>query len=99
MSSLRECRFDHRIRTTEDVIQASKVVLRADNFPFRIVIREVQKPERVEFVVHQELLKMDLDPERNHLTIALVHEGFQQGSYCSKYDRAVELYNERVGKL
>lgn len=99
MSNLRECEHDHRILTTRDVVKASKVVMKEGNFPLRIVLRQCDKAGAVEFVVHTELLRMDLSPERDHLTVALRHEGFTQGSYCSKWERAVEVFNERAAKL
>lgn len=99
MSNLRECEFDHRIRTTKDVVKASPVVMKSNCFPCRIVLREVDQGGRVEHVVHLELLKMDLSPERDHLTIALVHEGFQQGSYCQSFERAEVVFKERAAAL
>lgn len=99
MSHLRECEFDRRILTTPDVIRASHVVVKANSFPTRIVIREQGSGERTEYVVHMEILKMDASPERDHLTIALKHEGFMQGSYCSSAERAIEVYHERVRAL
>jgi hypothetical protein len=99
MSNLRECEDDHRILTTKDVVKASQVVIKSGNFPVRLVLRQVDTGGRVEFVVHTELLKMDVSPERDHLTIALKHEGFQQGSYCQTYERALEVFKERTAKL
>lgn len=86
MSNLCECKFDHHIMTTPDMVQASKVVIKSGNFPVRLVIRQKDAGGDVEYVVHTELLKMDPSPERDHLTIALKHEGFQTGSYCSTFE-------------
>jgi hypothetical protein len=99
MSNLRECECDHRVMTTKDVVQASKVVIKSGDFPVRVVLRQCDTGGRMEFVVHTELLKMDLSPDRDHLTIALRHEGFQQGSYCQTYERALEVFKERAAKL
>lgn len=99
MSNLRECECDHRVMTTKDVIQASKVVVKSGDFPVRVVLREQEVAGRVGFVVHTELLRMDLSPERDHLTIAFKHEGFQHGSYCQKYERALEVFKERAANL
>lgn len=99
MSNLRECEHDHRVMTTRDVVQASKIVIKGGDYPVRLVLRQVDTGGRVEFVVHTELLKMDASPERDHLTIALKHEGFQQGSYCQTYERALEVFKERVARL
>jgi hypothetical protein len=99
MSNLRECENDYRILTTKDVVKASSVIMKSGNYPVRLVLREKETDGRVEYVVHLELLKMDLDPARDHLTVAFKHEGFQTGSYCSTYERALEVYAERVKKL
>lgn len=99
MSNLRECETDHRIMTTRDVVKASPVLVKNGCFPVRLVLREVDKGGRVEYVVHTELLKADLSPERDYLTIALKHEGFQTGSYCSSYERGLEVFKERLAAM
>lgn len=99
MSQLRECNEDYRVMTTKDVVKASPVVMKEGNYPCRLVLREHETNGRVEYVVHLELLRMDLDPQRNHLTIALKHEGFQTGSYCSSFERGLEVFKERLAKL
>lgn len=99
MDNLREDETDYRILSTPDVVKATSVVLKPGNFPVRLVLREVSSGGRTEYVVHTELLRMDLSPERDHLTIALKHEGFQTGSYCSTFERALEVFKERAAKL
>lgn len=101
MSNLRECGFDHRVLTTGDVVKASHVVVRYGDFPVRVVLRNkgTNGEGKKEYAVSKEILELDRDPQRNHLSCPLKHRDFIEGNYTTNYERALDLFHDRVGKL
>ena len=94
------CKTDYRIRTTPDVLHASKVVIASGMMPTRIVLRDISRAERTEYVVHMEILAHDPDAEMvKDQAFAFRHRAFESGDYFDTLDKAWERFRERASRL
>jgi hypothetical protein len=98
--NLRICDTDPRILTTDDVIEASHVVVRPKCLPLRVVLRYLgENSGRSEYVVHTETLEVSRRPEDETKSIALRHRSFEKGYYCTDKAKALVQLEERASRL
>jgi hypothetical protein len=96
--ALRPDEHDDRIMTTHDIIHASHVVVRGGRRPARLVVRSLPRLDGPEYVVHTEYLDQ-APPPHSGASCGFRHHAFDQGDYFRDMDKAVERFEERVGRL
>ena|SRR5579885_2777999 len=97
--------LDNRVESKDDIILASKIVVKVGTFPTRMVLRKVGK----EYITHMECLKTDIPREGQ--SCRFVHSHFMHGHYFNwgfigtatteqeAAKKAYEDYKERVKDL
>jgi hypothetical protein len=77
-------------------LRESKIVLGLGTLPSRIVLRDVSRADRPEFVTHLETLRpARIEDDR----VVWEHVGYCHGHYCRTMDEAASDYAERAGRL
>ena len=104
--------MDERVKSTDDILDSSHIVIRPGCFPTRMVLREEKRSDKTgQFITHKERLRAT-EYDKDKVSCGFEHAGFDHGNYFNyspspmyginredALKKAIEDFRKRTEKL